>query len=76
MISVQNLLRQLNGNRFILCFFVLIIGLGFNACGSMKKAQGEKRTQTGDKLDPIEGKRKVKKYNPKTGRYEDVTTYT
>lgn len=71
MISVQNLLQRLSGNKRLLdkvSYFILISTiLTLSACGATKKANTG-NSKTGDTLDPIEGTR----YNPQTGKHEPV----
>ncbi len=72
MTSVQNLLPQLNGNRFILFFLCLFFMV--SSCDALRKAQSTDTVNNPKKekeeLDEIQGQRK---YNPETGEYEYST---
>ena len=71
MISVQNLLPQLNGNKFFL--FIFCISILASSCDALRKAQRTEEPSADTKkeeLDEIQGQRK---YNPETGEYEYST---
>ncbi len=73
MILVPNHQQLLNGSK-LLC--LLFIGsMVFSSCDMFKKVQKEepKNTQTGEELEEIQG---TLRYNPKTGKYEQVTKVT
>ncbi len=73
MISVQNLLQPLNGNKSLTLLLVICV-CSLSSCELFRKAQGDKDvTEIGETLDPISG-RKV--FDPETGTYviiEDTT---
>lgn len=72
MILVQNLLRQLSGNKQY-WFGLLVCCLLFTACDSLKKAQTDpekEKEKTEEELGEIQG---GKVYNPETGKYEYPT---
>ncbi|MEL6945899.1 MAG: hypothetical protein AAFO82_24860, partial [Bacteroidota bacterium] len=69
MISVRNLLQQLNGNSFLV--FLLSVFF-FSSCELFKPIQGTRdkdKEEKEEELDPIGGGRI---YNPETGEFEET----